>query len=61
MKYLTEKDLAERYSVASLSVRRWMVTDNFPQPVRLTPGTVRWLLEDVLLWEEQKRNKGAAE
>jgi prophage regulatory protein len=50
--YLSDKQLAERFSVARTTVWRWMRTDvTFPRPVSLSPGCTRWRLADVEAWE----------
>jgi len=49
---LSDKQLAERFSVARTTVWRWMRTDPaFPRPVSLSPGCTRWRLADVEAWE----------
>ena len=54
MKYLADRDLAERYGIARPSVWRWAKTQpNFPSPIKLSPGCTRWRLEDVEAWEAQ--------
>lgn len=63
MIYFTEKDLAERYAVSGVSIRRWVTTEGFPKSIKLAPGTARWRVSDVLAWEEaqEQKNKEQAE
>lgn len=50
--YLSDRQVATRYSVHHLTPRRWLKSDpTFPQPIRLTPGCVRWKLSDLEAWE----------
>jgi len=58
-RYVRDIDLAERYDVYRQSVWRWAKQARFPQPYRLTPGCVRWRLDEVEAWEavQQEKNK----
>lgn len=57
--FLTDKQVADRYSVNRVTIWRWRKTDqSFPQPVTLSPGCVRFRLADVEKWEAAK--SGAA-
>jgi predicted DNA-binding transcriptional regulator AlpA len=51
--FLSDRQLAERYSVNRVTIWRWTNRDgkNFPQPVRLMNST-RWKLSDLIAWEE---------
>lgn len=49
--YLSNKQLAERYSVNRATIWRWRKTRNFPAPVQLGPNTTRWRTVDVEAWE----------
>lgn len=51
VKFLTDKDVAERYSIGRATVWRWVKTaPGFPSPVKLA-GSTRWRLEDLIAWE----------
>ena len=53
--YLSDKQVADRYSVSRISIWRWRKTDpNFPQPVSLSPGCTRWRLSDIEAWEASR-------
>ena len=53
--FLSDLDLAKRYSVSRNTVWRWArEREDFPQPVRLSPGCTRWRLFDLQTWESQK-------
>jgi predicted DNA-binding transcriptional regulator AlpA len=49
--YLTDIDLAERYSVSRTTVWRWTSKGRFPRPIRLGGATTRWSFDDVLKHE----------
>ena len=54
MKFLSDKQLAERYGVHRVTPWRWIETRNFPRPVKLTPGCTRWNLAAVERWEAEQ-------
>ena len=50
--YVSDRFLADRYSVVRQTVWRWLKTDpTFPKPVSLSPGCTRWRLADIEAWE----------
>jgi len=51
MNYLSDKDLATRYSVHRATIWRWTERGLFPKPIKFNNST-RWLLADVQRWEE---------
>ncbi|WP_018871971.1 AlpA family transcriptional regulator [Thioalkalivibrio sp. ALJ16] len=57
--YLSERDIARRYSIHPKTVWPWIHNQGFPQPIRLSPRCTRWRLEDLLAWEA-RRAGGAA-
>jgi prophage regulatory protein len=61
-KFVTDRQLAERYSVSRASIWRWSQTGQLPKPISLASGTTRWNLEDVLNHEqhlERRRTSSA--
>lgn len=40
--WLSDRDLALRYSVSRITVWRWAREGRIPQPCRLGPNTTRW-------------------
>ncbi|WP_084619943.1 AlpA family phage regulatory protein [Devosia chinhatensis] len=57
--YLSDKQLAERFSIKRTSVWRWVKVDpSFPRPIRLTAKCTRWRETEILAWE--KSREGAA-
>lgn len=49
--YLSDTQVAARFSVSRATVWRWIRSSEFPQPVKLSPGCTRWRLADVEKWE----------
>lgn len=55
MKYLSDRQLAERYGVTEVTVWRWHRDDpTFPRAVKLSGGTTRWKLPDIEAWEKSR-------
>lgn len=53
--YFSDNDLARRYNVARPTVWRWArVQDDFPKPVKLTPGCTRWKASEIEVWEARQ-------
>ena len=51
-RFLSDKDLARRYSVSRPTIWRWAKNlDGFPVPVQITPGTSRWSLEELQAYD----------
>lgn len=62
-KYLTTKDLCNRYSCSSRTLLRWMERKNhpFPKPRLTSSGSSnRWAIEDIAEWEHSESQKTAA-
>lgn len=53
-KYLSDKDLANRYGVARATPWRWIQAGRFPAPVKLGPNCTRWKLADIEAWEAKQ-------
>lgn len=58
MKYLSDKQVSERYDVSRATIWRWVRNGSFPSPIRITAGCTRWKLPDLEAWEAQQ--EGAA-
>jgi|LNAP01.1.fsa_nt_gb predicted DNA-binding transcriptional regulator AlpA len=54
MKFLSDRDLAARYSIGRTTVWRWLADGRLPAPVQLTPGTTRWRLIDIEEFESKR-------
>lgn len=54
--YVSDQNLAGRYSVTRQTVWRWLKTDPaFPKPISLSPGCTRWRLDEIEAWEAERR------
>ena len=49
--YLTDKQVADRFSISRATTWRWVERHKFPKPIKLSPGCTRWRLSDVERWE----------
>lgn len=51
--YLSDRQLAERYSVHKSTIWYWCTKNRFPSPVRLSKGITRWRVSDIIAWEKE--------
>lgn len=51
--YLTDKQVAERFSISRSTPWRWVMRHKFPKPIKLSSGCTRWRLSDVEQWEAE--------
>lgn len=51
--YLTVEQVASRFGVSTDTIWRWKRNGEFPQAVKVGPGTTRWRLADI---EEHERS-----
>jgi prophage regulatory protein len=56
--YISDDQLASRFSVTRQTIWAWVKSSNFPPPLKLSKGTSRWLLSAVKNWEQ---SRGGAE
>ncbi len=59
--YLTDRDIAARYSVHRTTPWRWAAQGRFPKPVKLSPQVTRWRASDVENWERRNLAEGEGE
>lgn len=57
-RFMSDRELAERYAVTRQTVWRWVQLGLFPAPVRLSPGCTRWRLDQI---EEHENARTEAE
>jgi len=60
-RFLSDKQVADRYGVTRTSIWRWLKTlEDFPAPVKLSEGCARWTLLSLINWEHKRaeRQKG---
>lgn len=61
MRYLHYQDLVERGIVANrTTLRRWILSNNFPKPVKLGPNTIAWPEIIIEHWLEEKVRQAEA-
>lgn len=59
-RYLSDSQLADRYSVNRATVWRWARTGRLAAPVKLSPGCTRWHIDSVTAFESSRQQRGAA-
>jgi prophage regulatory protein len=60
MNYLSDKQVADRYSIARQTVWSWLRNDpDFPKPIMLSAGCTRWKLAEIEAWEAAKAGEAA--
>lgn len=52
--FLSNKDLAARWSVHPITPWEWSRQGRIPKPVKLSPRCTRWRLADILAWEAEQ-------
>lgn len=52
-KFLSDKQVAARYSVSRATIWRWVANGKFPEPIKLSEGCTRWRLSDVEAFEAE--------
>lgn len=51
MTYYKDTDIAKRFDVCRITIWRWVKNNDFPKPVKLSPGCTRWKEDDIINWE----------
>jgi predicted DNA-binding transcriptional regulator AlpA len=59
--FFTIQQLAERYGVHAISIRRWVAAGLFPQPVRFGPRKALWPTAVVEDFERAKVKKSQSQ
>lgn len=57
-KFLTVKDLAERYGVSRITINHWRNRGLFPQGMKVA-RTRRWSLSEITAWEKSAKEVNA--
>lgn len=57
--YLSDTQLAARYSVSRSTIWRWTQRGLFPKPVQLSPGTTRWRKDAIERHEASTQSSAA--
>jgi predicted DNA-binding transcriptional regulator AlpA len=53
--FLTDKDLAARWSVHRLTPWAWVKAGKLPKPIKMN-GSTRWKLADIEAWEAKQES-----
>lgn len=51
--FLTDEEVARRFRVTRQTIWRWAGEGRLPSPLRLSPGTSRWRLAEILAFERK--------
>ena len=54
--FLSDKDLAARYSIHRLTPWAWVKAGKFPKSIKIN-GSTRWKLSDVEAWEAKQEQE----
>lgn len=58
--HISAGPLAKREQVSVVTIYRWTKNNpNFPKPRKLSNGCTRWLLSEIIAWEESLSRKKA--
>jgi len=52
--YMSDRQLAARYSIDKSTLWRWVKEGTFPSPIRLGLACTRWSVADLEAWEADK-------
>ena len=53
--FLSDHEVAKRYGISRAAIWRWVNSNpEFPEPIKLSPGTTRWKLSDLVSFDIQK-------
>jgi len=58
--YMRDEELAERWSMATKTLRNWRTRGQGPAFIKLNNGSVRYALTDVMAYEEASRVEAVA-
>jgi predicted DNA-binding transcriptional regulator AlpA len=58
VQFLTIDEVMKRYGVSHATVWRWVKRNkHFPAPVKLSPGTSRWLESELIEFEDRSQSR----
>ena len=58
-RFLSDHQVAGRYDVSRATVWRWVKNPLFPKPLKLSKGTSRWRLSDLVRFEREIQRHSA--
>lgn len=53
--YLSDRQVAERYSVTRNTIWTWSREGDFPTPHKLSERCSRWRLDEIEAWESERQ------
>lgn len=59
--FMLREDVIEFTTLSKSVIRRMMLRDEFPKPVKLSPNRVAWVKSEVEAWKEAKKLEREAE
>lgn len=59
--FMLREDVIEETTLSKSVLRRLMLRDEFPRPVKLAPNRVAWVRTEVEAWKEAKKLEREAE
>lgn len=60
--FLSDHQVAMRFGVTRAAIWRWVAGNpEFPKPIKLSPGTTRWKLSNLVSFEAQKERDATAQ
>lgn len=57
--WLSDRDLAQRYSVSRITIWRWSKAGQLPKPRKLGGNTTRWYAPDIEAHDNRVRGAAA--
>ncbi len=54
--YLTIGQIADRYGVTILTIRRWWYTGRFPKPIIIGKVLIRWRQSDIEQYDRSRES-----
>ncbi len=58
IKLLTVKETAKLLTVSTKTIRRWVAAKEFPAPIILAAGTIRFRESAILTWLDKREADG---
>ena len=56
-RFLSDREVATRYDISRASVWRWLASESkFPAPLKLSAGTSRWRMSELVQFEAKAGN-----
>ncbi|MFK0572915.1 helix-turn-helix transcriptional regulator [Endozoicomonas sp.] len=53
---LSRSEVLDRYGIGNTTLYRWLSDGRFVEPIRFGPRCIRWKLQDLEAWEQQRQD-----